>query len=354
MYTFIRKYAEDLARLIRTMRNSGRLTAAALGLCAAAGFCFRSALAKTSAAGSAVSVTVTLTALAPDYLPAVISQSDVAVTCGKERVNLTSLTRAGGANDALQLAILVDDNIKQQLAGEPMSDLSSFIASLPPSVSVGVFFAQKGKAVEAAEFSSDHAAAAKALTQNIGQANVSVRVYPSLPDLAAHWPSPPAPRREILLIGSGYDALLGGMEDPNMNAGQTEFAGTNYDRDVSGEKDTYLNAILTSVEQAGIEVHSVYVPDPEFAQMAQASIMRDKLAEASSETGGLGFFSASSLDAFASYLRELSSALRSQYILTFTTEASRKRKGELRPLHISVSQPDVTIYAPGQVFVAGK
>ena len=311
-----------------------------------------SASAKSPAADQPVSVTVVFTALAPGYLPGTVSQSQLAVSSGKQKLAITSLTRADGTNGSLQLAILIDDNIRQQLSGAMMRDIEDFIMSQPPSTSIGLFVAQKGKAIEAASFSLDHQAAAKSLMR-ASSPTEPLRVYPSLTDLAAHWPSPPAARREILMIGSGYDALLGGMLDPNMNAGAPDYAGSNYDRNIMGEQDPYLNSILGSVEQAGIEVHSIYVPDPEFAQMAQASIMRDKLIQVSTLTGGLAFYNETSPDSFPGFLRELSDALHSQYLLTFSISASRKRKGELRAFHISAGDPDITIYAPEQVFIPG-
>ncbi len=313
---------------------------------------FGSASAKSPAAGKPVSVTVVFTALAPGYLPGVVSQSQLAAASGKQRLAITNLARAEGTNGSLQLAILIDDNIRQRLSGPMMRDIEDFITSQPPSTSIGLFFARKGKASEAAAFSVDHREAAKSLVQ-AGAPAESLRVYPSLSDLAAHWPSPLAARREILMIGSGYDALLGGMLDPNMNAGAPDYAGSNYDRNIMGEQDPYLNSIMGSVEQAGIEVHSIYVPDPEFTQMAQASIMRDRLIQVSTVTGGLAFYNETSPDSFSGFLREFSDALRSQYLLTFSTTASHKRKGEFRAFHLSVSDPDITIYAPEEVFVSG-
>ena len=328
----------------------GRIAAISASILATLLFRLICASAKLSAAAPEAAATVVVTALDPGFLPASIGQGDVSVTSGKTRLNITSWVRAKGNNDGLQLAILVDNNVKGLLKGQPMQHLANFIKSQPATVSIGMFFTEKGKATQAAAFTTDHQAVANALLQQTPTAE-SLRVYPSLPDLAAHWPSPAAPRREILMIGSGYDALIGGMLDPNMNAGQDVYTGTNYDPNVAGERDPYLNALLQNVLHAGIVLHAIYVPDPRFAQMVQANIMRDRLIQFANRTGGLAFFNGNSVDAFEAYLRELNNALLGQYVLTLSAEGSRKSKGELLPLHVQTRQNGVSIYAPEEIFV---
>jgi hypothetical protein len=325
-----------------------------LGVFLSAGFGLAAAFAQPAAQPSIVSVTITVTALGAGYLPAIITQSHLRFSSTRDRLDLTGWARPQGADDTLQLAILIDNNIKASLQGQPMQDLANFIKSQPPTASIGIYFAEKGQATQATDFSTDHQAVANALTGITTSGSESLRVYPSLSQLAAHWPSPPAAHRQILMIGSGYDALIGGMLDPNVNAGNSTYTGNNYDSNISGERDPYLNSMIESVETAGIEVHSIYVPDPRFAQMLQANIMRDKLIEVSTEAGGLAFYNGDSADSFAGYLRELTNALHSQYLLTFTTEPSHKKKGELRDIAVATDLPGVTLYAPRQVFVPGS
>jgi hypothetical protein len=324
-------------------------TLAVICVCTGLAFAFFATSAQPAATPD-VSATVLVTALDPGFLPASIAQGNVSVSSGKTSLNVSSWARAKGDSANLQLAILIDNNVKELLAGQPTRDLANFVLSQPSSVSIGLYFADKGKATQALAFTTDHQAVANSLSQPTPTGE-SLRVYPSLPDLAAHWPSPAAPRREILMIGSGYDALVGGMEDPNINAGNDVYTGTNYDHNVTGERDPYLNAMLQNVLRAGIVVHAIYVPDPRFAQMVQANIMRDKLIEFSNQTGGLAFFNDNSMDAFASYLREFNNALLSQYLLTVSENASRKGKGELRPLHVDAGQSRASLYVPQQIFV---
>jgi hypothetical protein len=313
-----------------------------------------SAVARPPAAASApVPVTLTVTALGPGYLPAAIPQDHLTVFSGKTPLSVAQWARAIGPNGSLQLAILIDNNIKENLAGGPMQDLADFVRSQPGGVSIGVFFAEKGKAKEASNFSMDHEAIAASLLSEKSAAGESLRVYPSLPDLAAHWPTPFATRREILMIGSGYDALIGGIEDPNINAGNNVYTGTNYDHNVSGERDPYLHSMMESVQRAGIVVHSIYVADPRFAQMVDANIMRDKLIEFSTATGGLAFYNGNSADAFTGYLRQLSNALESQYLLTISTGASHKSKGEFRDISVTTNEPGVVLFVPQQTFIPG-
>jgi hypothetical protein len=299
---------------------------------------------------SAVSVTVTVTALGPGFMPVVIPKEQLTVSSGRSQLTVTDWKIARGDANTLQLAILIDNNVKPLLTGASLRDLADFVKSQPSTVSIGVFFAEKGKATQAVQFTTDHQAAAEALTESTPDSE-SLRVYPSLSDLAAHWPTPGAAHREILMIGSGYDALINGMVDPNLNSGLSEYAGSNYDSNVSGERDPYLNSMIEGVERAGIVVHSIYVADPRFQPMVEANIMRDKLIEVSTETGGLAFFKGESADSFAGYLRELTNALQAQYLLTLTTDRSHKAKGEFRALHVTVTDPSVTMFAPQQVFI---
>jgi hypothetical protein len=330
------------------------ITARALRVLGAAGLVCGLLGTVARPAAQAVSVTIPVTALAPGYLPAVVSRDRVSLTSGHSSLTVTGWARLQAPGDTLQLAILIDSNVRASLAGQPLQDLAAFVKGQPATASIGVFFADKGKATEAADFSTNHQASADALAGASDKNGNSLRVYPSLSDLASHWPTPPGAFREILMIGSGYDVMIGDMEDPNVNAGTAQYAGSNYDTNVSGERDPYLNSMIESVQRAGITVHSIYVPDPRFEQMVQANIMRDKLVEVSTETGGLAYFNGNYADSFSAYLRQLNNALRGQYLLTFSTDRSHKSKGELRGIQVKVNQADVTVYAPRQVFVPGS
>jgi hypothetical protein len=89
-----------------------------------------SASAKSSSAGQLVSVTVPFTGLAPGYLLGKVSKSQLSVSAGKRELDVTALTRAEGPNGGLQLAILIDGNIRQQLSGAPMDGLADLLLTI--------------------------------------------------------------------------------------------------------------------------------------------------------------------------------------------------------------------------------
>lgn len=293
--------------------------------------CFFLASGQSRNSGSQVPVTVTVTALSDKAPPApAIPQNEISAYSGNTRLDVTRWVRAQGGNGNLQLAILIDNDLGPSLLGRQMQDLESFINSLPSTTQVGIFYAQNGSADQVAEFTADHAAAAKALHLTAGREGGSPSIYLSLADLASHWSASADARREALVIASGFDPLYPGMEDP------------------------YSDSAVKAAEGAGIDVHILMIPNPKYESTFGDNISEGKLIEATKGTGGQVLFEGAFVPvSLTPYLNQLNTALENQYLLTFTIDRSNKKGGELRPLRVQTEERSVKLFAPQQVPVPG-
>jgi hypothetical protein len=289
------------------------------------------ALAQTDHSTSQVPITVTVTALGPKFTAApAIPRDEVTAFSGSVRLNVTSWVRAQGSDAKLQLAILIDNDLGTFIIGRQMQDLASFINSQPPTTSIGVFYAENGAAIALSPFSTDHAAAATSLRMTAGRQGGSPSIYLSLADLVSHWSASNATRREALVIGSGFDPLNPGVEDP------------------------YADTAIDAAEKSGIDVHVILVPNPRYENSFRDNISEGKLIQASSGTGGQVLFQGAFVPvSFTPFLKQLDATLNNQYQLTFTIDRSNKKEGELRPLRVQTEQHGVKLYAPQQILVPG-
>jgi hypothetical protein len=288
--------------------------------------------AVSAQSASQATITVTVTALASNFKPAPeIPQEDVTAFSGSTRLNVTRWTRAQANGEDLQLAILIDNDLSSSLLGRQMQDIRNYISSEPAGESIGVFYAENGAATESAPFTTDHAATAKAVHLTAGSAGGSPSIYLSLSDLVSHWPSSGAPRRELLVIASGYDPLNPGVQDP------------------------YADSAVNAAEKAGVGVHIILIPNPRYESTFGDNISEGKLIEASKGTGGQVLFEGNSSPiSLAPFLTELRSTLSNQYLLTFTIDRSPKEEGELRPFRVRTEEHGVKLYAPENILVPGS
>ncbi len=152
---------------------------------------------------ASVPVTVTVTVLGTNNKPASpIGQQDIIVHSGNKVLEVTGWEHAQGPQGPLQLALLIDENIRTTLIAEQLNDMANFIQHKAPSTEVGVYYAENGSAYVAAPFTTDHQKAAQVLHLTLGlHAGESPSIYLSLSDLAKHWPMKPGARREVVVLG---------------------------------------------------------------------------------------------------------------------------------------------------------
>lgn len=284
------------------------------------------------AASSNVPVTTVVTVLGPKYTaPPAISKDDISVYEGKEKRDVTGWTPAQGDKSDLMLAILIDDACRTEL-GIQISDITAFIKGLPKSTRVGVFYANNGNVQAASQFNPDHDAVAKAVRMPLGTTGAYSSIYLSTMSLISGWPVVPGVRREILLISDGIDRFRGDPFSPDVDS-------------------TYQKA-----EQAGVIIHTLFATGVGRAahNMFRVNYGQSNLAEIADKTGGEAFFQGTQTPvSFAPFLEQLDMVLRNQYFLTFSTNRSKKAKGELRTFRIKTEQKDVEISSADKVFVPG-
>ena len=163
-----------------------------------------------------IPVTTTVTVLGPKFsAPPPLTKQDILVYSRKTRLDVINWVPAQGERAPLQLAVVIDNSANQLGVGSQLNDIAGFISLQSKSTSVGVFYAVNGTVQTASNFTTDHAAAAKALRLTFGpRAGDSPSVYLSVSDLVKNkWPATGA-RREILLISSGIDRLDKGPKAP--------------------------------------------------------------------------------------------------------------------------------------------
>jgi VWFA-related protein len=279
-----------------------------------------------SAPGVPVSVVVTVEAKRGKTIPPIEAQ-DISVMEGKDKRPVASLVPA--AQSPMQLMLLLDDSARATFDTE-IPTLRQFINSLPPNTEVAIAYMRNGMAALTQNFTRDHAAAGNAIRIAYGPGGADVSPYDSLTDAVKHWPASNAPRKEVIMISSGIEALGGGYMPDN----------------------PYVNAGIESAQKAGIVVYTIY--DPSVGHMGHGlwrnTWGQNFLSQLSDETGGefytIGFGSPVS---FQPFLEGILFQLQHQYLLTF--EARPENKSGLQPVKITIPEKNASIAAPDKVFV---
>lgn len=285
------------------------------------------------ASTSTAPISVVVTVVGPKYTaPPVVGKNDISVYEGKTKRDVTDWVPAQGDKASLQLAILIDDAIAPTEIGNQLNDVREFIKSQPNTTSVGVFYASNGTIQAASQFSTEHAAVAKSLRMPIGNGGAFTSTYLSLMDLFKRWPVTGA-RREVLVIADGIDRFRGDPFSPD------------------------VDSTIARAETAGIMVHTLYAQGTGrvFRNTFRVSWGQSNLGKMADETGGEAFFQGLSTPiSFSPFLKQLDMVLKNQYLLTYRTDRSKKKKGELRQFRVRTELRNVEISAADRAFVPGQ
>jgi hypothetical protein len=288
-------------------------------------------LALLPAAAQTAPVTTVVTVLGPKYTaPPAVGQGDISVYEQKQKKEVTAWTAAQGDKANLELAIVIDEIDNTDL-GLQFGDITNFIKSQPKTAGVGIFYAANGTVQAASQFSTDHDAVAKTLRLPLGRAAAYTSIYLSLMDMMKRWPVTGA-RREILLLADGIDRFRGDPFSPD------------------------VPATAEAAQKAGIMIHALYTSGiGRFSRnFYRVSLGQSNLAQICDATGGETFFQGTQTPiSFAPFLAQLDMVLKNQYWLTWTTDRSKKPKGELRKFRVSTEQANVEISAADKIFVPG-
>src|SRR5712691_5393508 len=172
-------------------------------------------LAAISTRAASDAVTTTVTAVAKKGSPPPIKKEDVQLYQGKERMQVADWRHG----EALYLAILIDDSLDSEAAGQ-WSDLKSFINAQPQGTQIAVAYARNGAAMIAQDFTPDRSLAAQALRIPLGGLGAFSSPYISLQDWITRCPSSAGDHRScIIMISSGIDYFRGGFDplDPDLD-----------------------------------------------------------------------------------------------------------------------------------------
>ncbi|MDE3179462.1 MAG: hypothetical protein KGM47_07340 [Acidobacteriota bacterium] len=293
--------------------------------------CAPSSWAQQAAGVVPVHMVVTVQPL-PGKRPAVVNRQDVMVYQGKERLNVTGWQHASGDHAGLDLFILIDDTASTSL-GSQLGDLRDFINAQPSTTAIGVGYMANTTVRIAQNFTTDHAAAAKALRLPLGTISAMDSPYLSLIDLMKRWPKRNN-RREVLMITDGIDRFrLRGMRGLPSISPDAQSASDRAQRD-------------------GIIVHSLYTQGTGFASRNfwLANMGENNASMVADVSGGASFFLGYlNPPSFKPWLDQLSRILENQYLLTFLVKP--EKKAGLVYIRLETEVPGAELVAAKNVYV---
>lgn len=286
---------------------------------------------ETSTATVPVRMTVTASVPSDKRMPD-LSQQDIMVKQGKQRLKVTGWVPAQGTRAGLDLFILIDDASNPSL-GIHLDDLKAFINSQPSTTSVGVGYMRNATVQIAQNFTTDHDAAAKALRLPLGSPGAFGSPYLSVIDLMKRWPASEN-RREVLMITDGIDRARRGLG----------WRGLYTNPDVDSANDVAM--------RTGTIIHTIYTPGMGrlYRNYWDATNGQMGIAKLSDVTGGESYFLGLQTPvSFAPYLDQLQTVLGNQYLLTFAAPVGKK--AQLQNVTISTEVAGVELAAADAVWV---
>ena len=281
-----------------------------------------------SAPAAGVQVTISVEPRHATEAP-VLNREDVLVFQNKERLPVTSVVPCTGGNRALELFVLIDDSSSWTL-GSQWNELQRFIEAQPSTTSIGVGYLQNATVNIAADLTTDHSQAAKALRLPLGSGGVMPSPFLSVSDLVRRWPASSA-RHEVILISSGIDALGYGITDP------------------------YLDTAIDHAQRAGVTVFAIYTPSAGHYGHSPWRMTwgQNNLARLAEETGGesymLGFGPPVTIEP---YFADITQHLDHQYLVTFLARPAAKPG--FQSVRITTEVPHAEIVAPAKVYVGAS
>ena len=282
--------------------------------------------------GVPVRITVTATSREKGQEPPRLAKEDFLVYQGHERRPVLSAASQQGADNKLDLYIVVDEAIQSEVSLN-YKDISSFVRELPSTARVGVLYARNGTVQIPRELTDDREAAIKALRLPLGRMEAGGGIYLSLADLAKRLPPAPDRRRAILFLSSGID-LYRGVQDT--------YPGNNPDFEVAVDR----------LNRSGITVYSIYVsPASHFMRsLFLVSNGQSCLSRMADETGGEAYFQGFETPiSMRPFLEDMGRHLANQYLVTFA--AKPRKKSGYETIRVTTEVSGVEVTGPALVYV---
>jgi hypothetical protein len=261
--------------------------------------------------------------------PPPVNRDDVSVYDGKEKLTLSEWTPAQGDRGALDFAIFIDDELDSTI-GLQFNDIRDFIREMPPSTRVGIFYAANGTVSIAQNFTADHEAAAKALRLPFGRVAAYASDYLSLIDLMKRWTGDTA-RKEMLVVADGNDRFRG---------------------DIPTSPD--LVSAIERAQKGQFLIHTIYAHGVGRVgrNFFRVNLGQSNLSMLADDTGGEAFFQGLETPiAFAPFLKELTTVLNHQFLVTALDRPGKK--AELKRIRVRTEVSGAEISAPEMWYVPG-
>ncbi len=284
-------------------------------------------------AAAMVPVTMTVTASVPSgkRMPD-LSRQDIAVTQGKQRLNVTEWVPAQGDRAGLELFILIDDSSNPAL-GMHLDDLKTFINAQPSTTSIGVGYMRNATVQIVQNLTTDHTSAANSLRLPLGSAGAYGSPYLSVIDLMKRWPASQN-RREVVMVTDGIDRARRNIA----------WRGLYTNPDVDSASEVAM--------RTGTIIHTIYAPgvgrrDRNYWEATNGQMGIAKLSDV---TGGESFFLGLQQPvSFAPYLDQLQNILNNQFLLSFSARSGKK--AGLRNVSINTEVAGVELASANAVWV---
>jgi hypothetical protein len=258
-----------------------------------------------------------------------LQASDVKVLQGKTPVPVVRLQRLAGDLADMQLVVLLDDSTRSSSLGTHLSELKTFLQSLPSTTLVAVGYMRNGTFASTQAFTADHEEAARALRLPESVPGETGSPYFALSDLVKHWPSKqPTDRRAVLMLTDGVDRYYGSasIDDP------------------------YVDTAIRDSLKEGVLVYSIYLRGAGLYGRGDwvTNFGQSRLMEVSQDTGGQAYFqNFSDPVSITPFLGDFQHRLDHQYRVTIQ---ALNEKG-VQHVKLRTELPNLKIEGPAQIFV---
>jgi hypothetical protein len=271
--------------------------------------------------------------------PSTASENDIIIKIDNRVTPLTNLIAV--TPNTAQVALLIDDGLRTSV-GRELESLRAFVQGLPQGTEVFVGYMQNGRVVsgsDAAGFTTDRAAAAKALRIPTSLAGSSASPYFCLSDFVKNWPSAAesettsqAPQRThkarfVLMLTNGVDPYNGSTS-------------------ITNQDSPYVSSAIADAQRAGVPVYSIYFGDAGIRGERSNFSGQSYLNQVAQGTGGIAFYQGTGNPVSLSpYLKQFQDAVAETYIATFPVDGNKK----MVSLKLSTKLPKTKLRGPDQV-----
>jgi hypothetical protein len=301
-----------------------------MAICVAAAVLGMSAPVFAQTMGEGVTV-VTVLPKVDGQMPSSVAQQDMSLKVDGKKAKVTHWGPFQAPNNKIEMVLLIDGAARNSL-GREMSDIETFIKTLPPNVEAAIAYMENGRAVFVGPLTSDRAQILQNLHLPAGVPGIEASPYFCLSDLAKRWPGQnPEARREVVMVTDGVD---------------------NYERRYDPE-DPYVDAAIKDAAQAHLVVYSIYWMNEGLADRTEYANNdgQNLLMQVTQASGGKSFWQGMGDPvSFQPYFDELVRRFRNQYELAFTYPMSGK--SSVADMQLKLHAPGIEIDSPQRVAVA--